>query len=66
MFFPNAAGDFIIRTRAGSIMDLRGILAGFDIPKTDEEMNELIHQRAFELDEATKSGATLASDEEAA
>jgi AbrB family looped-hinge helix DNA binding protein len=66
MFFPNAEGDFVMRVRVGSIMDLRGCLAGFDVPKTDEEMNELLHQRAFELDEATKSGAAQASKGEAA
>ncbi len=65
VFFADENGDFIVR-RVGSIMDLRGILAGFDVPKTDEEMNEMIHQRAFELDEATKTGAARASDGEAA
>lgn len=66
MFFPTAEGDFIMRLRTGSIMDLRGILGGFDVPKTDEEMNEIIKRHAFELDEATKSGAEQASDGEAA
>ena len=66
MFFPNSEGDFIMRIRTGSIMDLRGLLAGFDAPKTDEEMNEIIQQHAFDLDEATKSGAKQASDGEAA
>jgi hypothetical protein len=47
-------------------MDLRGCLAGFDAPKTDEEMNEILHQRAFDLDEATKSGRQDVPDEEVA
>jgi antitoxin PrlF len=66
VFYPDANGGFVMRASTGSIMDLRGILAGFDVPKTDEEMNEMIHQRAFELDEATKTGATRTSDGEAA
>ena len=66
VFYPNADGGFIMRASTGSIMGLRGILAGFDVPKTDEEMNEMLHQRAFELDEATKTGAAQASDGEAA
>ena len=66
MFFPNSGGGFIMRARTGSIKDLRGILAGYDVPRTDEEMNEMIHQRAFELDQATRSGAQQPSDGEAA
>ena len=46
MFFPNSEGDFVLRARSGSIQDLRGCLAGYDLPKTDAEMNELIHRRA--------------------
>lgn len=66
IFFQDAEGDFIMRARTGSIMDLRGCLAGFDVPKTDEEMNELIHRHALELDEATKTNARRISDGEAA
>lgn len=66
MFFPNAEGDFVLHVRTGSIMDLRGCLAGCEVPKTDAEMNEMLHQRALELDEATKSGAPQASKEDAA
>ena len=47
-------------------MELRGCLAGFDAPKTDAEMNEMIDERAMELDEATKSGARQESREGAA
>jgi antitoxin PrlF len=66
VFYPDANGGFVMRASTGSIMDLRGILAGFDLPKTDKEMNDIIHQRAFELDEATKTGAAQTSDGEAA
>jgi antitoxin PrlF len=66
IFFRDAEGDFVMRLRSGSIMDLRGCLAGFDLPKTDAEMNELVHRRAFQLDEATKSGSREVSGGEAA
>ncbi len=39
VFYPDADGGFVMRASTGSIMDLRGILAGLDVPKTDEEMN---------------------------
>lgn len=66
MFFPNEEGDFIIRARTGSIRDLRGCLAGYGAPRTDEEMNEILHRRAQALDEASKTGARPVSDGEAA
>jgi antitoxin PrlF len=65
VFFKAHDGEFIVR-RVGSILELEGSLAGIDLPKTDEEMNELLHQRAVELDEATKSNAKPVSDSEAA
>jgi AbrB family looped-hinge helix DNA binding protein len=65
-FFAGENGEYIFRPRTGSIWDLRGCLAGFDVPKTDEEMNAILHQRAFDLDEATKSGRHDVSDEEVA
>ena len=64
-FFEGLDGEFTVR-RVGSILELEGCLAGIEVPKTDEEMNRLLHQRAFELDEATKSGAQRVSDSEAA
>lgn len=63
-FRETAKGEFVLRAKTGSIRDLRGCLAGFDLPRTDEEMNELIHQRAAELDAATKSDARASSDGE--
>ena len=65
-FYQVAEGEYVLRARTGSILDLRGCLAGISVPVTDEEMNELIHQRAFELDEATKSGAQQVTNGEAA
>lgn len=65
IFFPGENGEFIVR-RVGSVMELEGCLEGIEVPKTDAEMNELLHRRASELDEATKSGARQAADGEAA
>jgi antitoxin PrlF len=64
-FLPGENGEFRLR-RAGSITDLRGILAGLELPRTDAEMNNLIYKRAAELDAATKSDAKDASGGEAA
>ena len=65
IFFKGENGDFVVR-KVGSIMDLAGCLAGFDAPKSDEEMNQLLAAYAAELDDATKSNATPVSDGEAA
>ena len=65
VFFKGENGDFVVR-KVGSIMDLAGCLAGFDAPKSDEEMNELLAAYAAELDDATKSSAAPVSDGEAA
>ena len=65
IFFPGENGGFIVR-RVGSIQDLRGCLAGLELPKTDQEMNDLIYKRAAELDAATKSDAQVVADGEAA
>lgn len=64
-FFAGENGEFIVR-RVGSIQDLRGCLAGFELPKTDKEMNELIYKRAAELDAATKGDAKVVAEGEAA
>jgi antitoxin PrlF len=65
VFFDSGDGAFILR-RMGSIEDLYGCLAGFDVPKTDEEMNDLIAKHVGQLDDATKSGARGVSEDEAA
>ncbi len=64
-FFPGENGEYSIR-RVGSVLDLEGCLAGVGVPQSDEEMNELLQQHAFELDEGSKSGTRRASDSEAA
>ena len=63
-FHETGKGEFILRAKTGSIWDMRGCLAGFDLPKTDEEMNDLIHRRAAEMDAATKSDARAVPDGE--
>ena len=67
VFFNSGDGAFILR-RMGSIEDLYGCLAGYggEAPKTNEEMNDLIAKHVAELDDATKSGARNASEDEAA
>lgn len=64
-FFEGEEGEFTLR-RVGSIKDLRGCLAGLELPKTDKEMNDLIYKRAAELDAATKSDAQTVVNGEAA
>jgi len=64
-FWPNEDGSFRLQ-RTISIMELEGCLAGFVVPKSDEEMNALIAQHAWELDEATKSSAEQTAESEAA
>ena len=65
VFSEGEKGEFIVR-RVGSMMEMAGCLAGFEAPKTDAEMNQLIAAHAAELDDATKSSATSISDGEAA
>lgn len=65
-FRATEKGEFTLRARTGSIRDMRGCLAGLELPKTDEEMNGLIQKRAAELDAATKSDARVISGGEAA
>jgi antitoxin PrlF len=65
VFFKRENGEFIVR-KVGSILDLAGCLSGFDVPKSDEEMNQMLADRAAVLDDATKSNATPVSDGEAA
>ena len=65
VFWGGENGEFIVR-RVGSILDLEGCLAGFEAPKTDAEINELLAAHAAELDEATKSNARTMPNGEAA
>jgi AbrB family looped-hinge helix DNA binding protein len=65
IFFEGPDGEFTMR-RVGSILELEGCLAGVDAPRSDEELNEMLGQRALELDQATRSGAQRVSGSEAA
>lgn len=65
IFFEGPDGAFTMR-RVGSILELEGCLAGVDAPRSDAEMNQMLGQRALELDEATRSGAQRISGSEAA
>ena len=65
VFFAGESGEFTVR-RVGSIQEMAGCLAGFDLPKTDEEMNQILVDHAAELDEATKSHSKKVEDGEAA
>lgn len=65
IFFKRNNGSFAIR-RVGSIEELAGSLAGFEVPKSDEEMNRVIGDYLVELDEATKSHSRRISDGAAA
>jgi hypothetical protein len=67
VFFDSGDGAFILR-RMGSIEDLYGCLAGlgFEVPRTNEEIDDLIAKHVADLDDATKSGARSVSEDEAA
>ena len=66
-FYKNADGDFVLRPKTGSIMEMRGCLAYAGPPMTIEEMHEAILDHAAELDRATMSDAVESkSDGEAA
>lgn len=65
VFFAGENGEFIVR-RVGSIQDMAGCLAGFNAPKSDEEMNQILAAYAAELDDATRSNAARVSEGEAA
>lgn len=57
-FIPTSEGDFVMRARGGSISDLRGCLAGLDLPASDGELNDLIRDRARELDRITRAASS--------
>jgi antitoxin PrlF len=56
-FFQIEDGEYALRARNGSIMDMRGCLANSGPAISIKEMNHLVLERAAALDEATKSGA---------
>ena len=59
-FLKNEKGDYVLRPKRGSIMEMAGILrhrGAFppESPVTIEEMDQAIAQHAIELDKATLS-----------
>ncbi|HEY1902969.1 MAG TPA: AbrB/MazE/SpoVT family DNA-binding domain-containing protein [Terracidiphilus sp.] len=56
-FYEVEDGQYVLRPKAGSIMDMRGCLAGNEPPVTIEEMNQVVRDQAAELDKATMSSA---------
>jgi AbrB family looped-hinge helix DNA binding protein len=66
-FFEIEDGQYVLRPRNRSIMELEGCIPKLDHVVTVEEMNQAILDRAAELDHATRSGAkNRVSDGEAA
>jgi AbrB family looped-hinge helix DNA binding protein len=61
-FYEVEPGEFVLRAKTGSIMELEGCLAHLvppgTPPMTIEEMNEAVLDQAAELDRATMSGAS--------
>jgi len=64
-FWEGEDGEFVVR-RLGSILEMEGCLAGYKLPKTDAETNELLAAYAGELDEAGKTTPRALPDGEAA
>lgn len=54
-FYETADGEYALRPRTASIMDLEGCLAYDGSPIAIENMNQEILDRAAELDSATRS-----------
>lgn len=66
-FYEGEDGMYVLWPKTGSIMEMRGCLPKPERPITIEEMHQAVLDRAWELDEATKSDAqTKRSDGEAA
>jgi AbrB family looped-hinge helix DNA binding protein len=56
-FYEIENGEFTLRPRNRSIMELEGCVPKLDYVPTIEEMNQAILDRAAELDAATRSDA---------
>lgn len=54
-FYPIEDGEYALRPKSGSIMDMRGCLAHAGPPLTIEEMDQAILDHAAELDRAAMS-----------
>jgi len=57
-FYETADGEYALRPKSGSIMEMKGCLAYDGPPATIEEMNQAILDHAAALDKATMSGTT--------
>ena len=56
-FYEIEDGEYALRAKTGSIMDMRGCLAYAGPTITIEEMNQAVHDHAARLDRATMSDA---------
>jgi antitoxin PrlF len=54
-FYESAEGEYVLRPKTGSIMDLEGCLAHAGPPITIEEMEQAVLDRAAALDRAAMS-----------
>lgn len=54
-FYETADGEYALRPKTGSIMEMRGCLTQSGPPVTIDEMNQAILDHAAELDKATMS-----------
>jgi AbrB family looped-hinge helix DNA binding protein len=54
-FYEVEDGEYVLRPKTGSIMDMRGCIPKPDHVITIEEMNQAILDHAAELDTATRS-----------
>jgi antitoxin PrlF len=58
-FYQIDEGEYVLRPKTGSIMDLKGCLAYSGPPASIEEMNQAVLDHAAELDTATLSDAPI-------
>ncbi|MGD0736387.1 MAG: AbrB/MazE/SpoVT family DNA-binding domain-containing protein [Terracidiphilus sp.] len=66
-FYEIGDGEYALRAKTGSIMEMRGCLPKPDHTITIEEMNQAVLDYAAKLDAATRSDAPeISSDGEAA
>jgi len=66
-FYETSDGEYVLRSKTGSIMEMRGCLTHAGPPITIEEMNQAVLDHAAELDRATMSETSInQSDGEAA
>jgi antitoxin PrlF len=56
-FYEIEDGEYAMRAKTGSIMDMKGCLSYAGPTITIEEMHQAVHEHASRLDRATKSDA---------